>query len=159
MIPHFPQLILWFFCFYSDDDELSFKISGKRENKDSDDTEMPKEKKNKSINFVDMLPRITVHTVDSLEMCTHEVAMPPEMKYIPLVQSNGKPAKEYKFILDPFQKEAILCIANNQSVLVSAHTSAGKTVVAEWEHFFLNLKPFFIIRLLHFKDEYMQSQM
>ena len=92
---------------------------------------MPKEKKNKSINFVDMLPRITVHTVDSLEMCTHEVAMPPEMKYIPLVQSNGKPAKEYKFILDPFQKEAILCIANNQSVLVSAHTSAGKTVVAE----------------------------
>lgn len=43
-----------------------------------------------------------------------------------------EPAKEYPFILDPFQKEAILCIENDQSVLVSAHTSAGKTVVAEY---------------------------
>lgn len=34
--------------------------------------------------------------------------------------------------MDPFQKEAILCLENNQSVLVSAHTSAGKTVVAEY---------------------------
>lgn len=34
--------------------------------------------------------------------------------------------------MDSFQKEAILCIENNQSVLVSAHTSAGKTVVAEY---------------------------
>ncbi len=40
--------------------------------------------------------------------------------------------QEYPFILDPFQREAILCIDNNQSVLVSAHTSAGKTVCAEW---------------------------
>lgn len=43
----------------------------------------------------------------------------------------GPAAKEYKFILDPFQQEALLCLDNNQSVLVSAHTSAGKTVVAE----------------------------
>jgi ATP-dependent RNA helicase DOB1 len=43
----------------------------------------------------------------------------------------NKPAKEYKFTLDPFQRQAILCIEHNQSVLVSAHTSAGKTVVAE----------------------------
>ncbi|KAH9510613.1 Exosome RNA helicase MTR4 [Dermatophagoides farinae] len=35
------------------------------------------------------------------------------------------PAKSYKFPLDSFQKEAILCIENNQSVLVSAHTSAA----------------------------------
>ncbi len=44
----------------------------------------------------------------------------------------GPPAKEYKFNLDPFQREAITCLQNNQSVLVSAHTSAGKTVVAEY---------------------------
>jgi ATP-dependent RNA helicase DOB1 len=44
----------------------------------------------------------------------------------------GPPAKEYKFNLDPFQREAISCLQNNQSVLVSAHTSAGKTVVAEY---------------------------
>lgn len=52
--------------------------------------------------------------------------------YQPLVAATMAPAKEYKFVLDPFQKEAILCIENNQSVLVSAHTSAGKTVVAEY---------------------------
>lgn len=45
---------------------------------------------------------------------------------------SGPPAKEYSFVLDPFQKEAIQCIENDQSVLVSAHTSAGKTVVAEY---------------------------
>ena len=30
------------------------------------------------------------------------------------------------------QSEAIMCISNDQSVLVSAHTSAGKTVTAEY---------------------------
>ena len=34
--------------------------------------------------------------------------------------------------MDPFQKESLRCIENYQSVLVSAHTSAGKTVVAEY---------------------------
>ncbi|XP_071628148.1 exosome RNA helicase MTR4 isoform X2 [Temnothorax longispinosus] len=62
----------------------------------------------------------------------HEIAIPPNQEYVPLEHQQDKPAKEYKFILDPFQKEAILCIDNNQSVLVSAHTSAGKTVVAEY---------------------------
>jgi ATP-dependent RNA helicase DOB1 len=33
---------------------------------------------------------------------------------------------------DSFQSQSILCIENDQSVLVSAHTSAGKTVVAEY---------------------------
>ena len=43
-----------------------------------------------------------------------------------------EPAKTYKFTLDPFQSRAVLCIENDQSVLVAAHTSAGKTVVAEY---------------------------
>lgn len=30
----------------------------------------------------------------------------------------GTPAKEYEFNLDAFQKQAILCLENNQSVLV-----------------------------------------
>lgn len=34
--------------------------------------------------------------------------------------------------MDSFQRKAVQCIENNQSVLVSAHTSAGKTVVAEY---------------------------
>lgn len=75
--------------------------------------------------------RILVHTLDTYEGCVHEVAVPPNFEYCPLVAPQGPPAKQYKFILDPFQKEAILCIDNNQSVLVSAHTSAGKTVCAE----------------------------
>jgi ATP-dependent RNA helicase DOB1 len=49
---------------------------------------------------------------------------------VPLALPDTEPAKTYPFQLDPFQKEAILCIDNYQSVLVSAHTSAGKTVVA-----------------------------
>ncbi|XP_004520977.1 superkiller viralicidic activity 2-like 2 isoform X2 [Ceratitis capitata] len=76
--------------------------------------------------------RIAVHVIESPESCTHEVAVYPGQEYIPLQPLAGPPAKEYPFVLDPFQKEAILCIDNQQSVLVSAHTSAGKTVVAEY---------------------------
>ncbi|XP_067622006.1 exosome RNA helicase MTR4 [Eurosta solidaginis] len=76
--------------------------------------------------------RIAVHVIESPESCTHEVAVYPGHEYIPLQNQAGPPAKEYPFVLDPFQKEAILCIDNQQSVLVSAHTSAGKTVVAEY---------------------------
>ena len=42
------------------------------------------------------------------------------------------PAKVYPFELDPFQKQSIAYIERNESVLVAAHTSAGKTVVAEY---------------------------
>ncbi|XP_012278049.1 superkiller viralicidic activity 2-like 2 [Orussus abietinus] len=84
------------------------------------------------INLEGLSSRITVHTIETMESCTHEVALPPDHEYIPLETISAKPAREYKFVLDPFQKEAILCIENNQSVLVSAHTSAGKTVVAEY---------------------------
>ncbi len=41
------------------------------------------------------------------------------------------PAITFPFPLDPFQEEAISHIDNSNSVLVSAHTSAGKTVVAK----------------------------
>jgi len=42
------------------------------------------------------------------------------------------PAKVYPFKLDPFQQTAVDCIERNESVLVAAHTSAGKTAVAEY---------------------------
>lgn len=68
--------------------------------------------------------------------CTHEVVTPAETEYTglrdPRQQENYEPAKEYDFKLDSFQERSILCIENEQSVLVSAHTSAGKTVVAEY---------------------------
>lgn len=81
--------------------------------------------------------RVEIHELETQgSSCVHEVIIPVDLEYVPLrdhsENPNYKPAKEYKFILDSFQKEAILCIENNQSVLVSAHTSAGKTVVAEY---------------------------
>ncbi|EDW40002.1 GL15456 [Drosophila persimilis] len=76
--------------------------------------------------------RIVTHLLEAPESCTHEVAAYPDQEYIPLQPFAGIPAKEYPFVLDPFQRQAILCIDNSQSVLVSAHTSAGKTVVAEY---------------------------
>ena len=44
----------------------------------------------------------------------------------------ASPAKVYPFKLDPFQQEAINYIDRDESVLVAAHTSAGKTAVAEY---------------------------
>ncbi|XP_023241330.1 helicase SKI2W-like [Centruroides sculpturatus] len=41
-------------------------------------------------------------------------------------------AFKYDFELDTFQKQAILHLENNDNVFVAAHTSAGKTVVAEY---------------------------
>lgn len=47
--------------------------------------------------------------------------------------SNNKSILSYRgFKLDPFQIEAIQAIENNQSVLVSAPTGAGKTLIAEY---------------------------
>jgi ATP-dependent RNA helicase DOB1 len=42
------------------------------------------------------------------------------------------PAKQYPFQLDQFQQEAVDYIERGESVLVAAHTSAGKTAVAEY---------------------------
>ena len=39
---------------------------------------------------------------------------------------------QWPFELDVFQKQAILHLENHESVFVAAHTSAGKTVVAEY---------------------------
>ncbi|XP_072920538.1 exosome RNA helicase MTR4 [Hemitrygon akajei] len=84
------------------------------------------------INLADLMPKVKVEQVETVEGCTHEVAIPMYDEYQQLKPRVGKAAKEYPFILDAFQREAIACIDNNQSVLVSAHTSAGKTVCAEY---------------------------
>ncbi|KAI8064529.1 rRNA-processing arch domain-containing protein [Gongronella butleri] len=64
----------------------------------------------------------------------HQVAIPPNYKYVPISQHvpPADPARTYPFTLDPFQRVAVSSIERNESVLVSAHTSAGKTVVAEY---------------------------
>lgn len=68
--------------------------------------------------------------------CVHDVSYPEG--YVPEAepprssssQDRPAPAKEFPFTLDPFQSEAIKCLDSGESVMVSAHTSAGKTVVA-----------------------------
>ncbi|KAG5900338.1 hypothetical protein JTB14_026346 [Gonioctena quinquepunctata] len=112
------------------------EVPSKRKN-DEDGECVPKRSKAddvdvNDINFEELKNRIVVHTIDTLDSCTHEVACPPGQAYVPLKPSKGEPVKKYAFTLDPFQKESILCVDNNQSVLVSAHTSAGKTVIAEY---------------------------
>eukprot|EP01018_Ginkgo_biloba_P029918 Gb_40115 [translate_table: standard] len=73
--------------------------------------------------------------------CVHEVAIPSN--YVSNNEEsihgtisnpayNGPMAKTYPFILDPFQRISVACLERNESVLVSAHTSAGKTAVAEY---------------------------
>uniref|UniRef100_A0A1B6CVG1 Helicase ATP-binding domain-containing protein n=1 Tax=Clastoptera arizonana TaxID=38151 RepID=A0A1B6CVG1_9HEMI len=42
------------------------------------------------------------------------------------------PAFTWQFELDNFQKQAILKLEEHQNVIVAAHTSAGKTVIAEY---------------------------
>lgn len=64
----------------------------------------------------------------------HQVAIPPNYPYIPIAQHvpPAEPARVWPFTLDPFQQTAVYSIQREESVLVSAHTSAGKTVVAEY---------------------------
>lgn len=64
----------------------------------------------------------------------HQVALPPDYDYVPISEHKtpAEPARTWAFQLDPFQQVAIASIERNESVLVSAHTSAGKTVVAEY---------------------------
>ena len=68
--------------------------------------------------------------------CVHEVAIPREWigdeKALRAATAAGARAKTYAFELDAFQSTAIAALERNESVLVAAHTSAGKTVVAEY---------------------------
>uniref|UniRef100_A0A8C5L4F4 RNA helicase n=1 Tax=Jaculus jaculus TaxID=51337 RepID=A0A8C5L4F4_JACJA len=114
--------------------------SGKKRDADFEGTDEPlfgkklkiEDSVAEELSLADLMPRVKVQSVETVEGCTHEVALPADENYVPLRPRVGKAAKEYPFILDAFQREAIQCVDNNQSVLVSAHTSAGKTVCAEY---------------------------
>lgn len=80
---------------------------------------------------------LSVSPKDLKTICQHDVAVPKTTKQPYNLQSlelppDFKPAKEYPFTLDAFQSESVKCLEKNESVLVAAHTSAGKTVVAEY---------------------------
>ncbi|EDO06517.1 rRNA-processing arch domain family protein [Babesia bovis T2Bo] len=62
--------------------------------------------------------------------CSHHRLRPVTYETPPY--EPGEPARSYPFTLDDFQKRSIECLEKGESVLVCAHTSAGKTVVAEY---------------------------
>ena len=62
---------------------------------------------------------------------THTIARPPGISDGDEMHMSAAKAREYPFALDRFQQIAISCIERYESVLVCAHTSAGKTVCAE----------------------------
>eukprot|EP00741_Cyanophora_paradoxa_P014004 tig00020723_g13518.t1 len=82
--------------------------------------------------------------VNPSSRCIHEVSKPPEVDVFAKdrrtadkeppreTQRFTEPAKTYPFPVDAFQIESIKCLERGESVLVSAHTSAGKTVVAQY---------------------------
>ncbi|CAG9333711.1 unnamed protein product [Blepharisma stoltei] len=91
--------------------------------------QLPKKRMREEEELEEFKEEYYVKTED-IDGCTHECAYP--IDYVENEISQTEPAKTYKFELDPFQKCAIKCIENNESVLVAAHTSAGKTAVAEY---------------------------
>lgn len=63
--------------------------------------------------------------------CIHDQIWPKGFTKAKL-DTKKERAKEYKFTLDTFQEEAIKCLEKQESVMVAAHTSAGKTAIAEY---------------------------
>ena len=78
----------------------------------------------KSIRSYSAVPSTTLPNANAKESKSTDTETDPS--------SSSAPAKTYPFTLDPFQSTAISYIDKNESVLVAAHTSAGKTVVAEY---------------------------
>jgi ATP-dependent RNA helicase DOB1 len=66
----------------------------------------------------------------SAQNCLHECVRPED--WVSQEYPPQAPAKEFPYKLDPFQQEAVNCLEKRESVLVAAHTSAGKTTVAEY---------------------------
>ena len=73
----------------------------------------------------------TSHDKSVRSYTAHPKNLPPG-HVLPKVEPPSVRAKEYPFVLDPFQEQATGYIDKDESVLVAAHTSAGKTAVAEY---------------------------
>eukprot|EP00834_Sanchytrium_tribonematis_P001187 NODE_27_length_39007_cov_1.590650.p2 type:complete len:1008 gc:universal NODE_27_length_39007_cov_1.590650:28023-31046(+) len=88
-----------------------------------------KKKKNSKIRVIE-----DEFTHQSSHSVRHEVCIPESVDNYESL-SNYEIKERYRtwdFELDPFQEIAIRSIDRNESVLVAAHTSAGKTVTAEY---------------------------
>ena len=69
----------------------------------------------------------------------HLLTISGEMNFLNFLKSKKKlfiqrsvPPKAFSFELDYFQKISIKCIVKKENILIAAHTSSGKTVIAEY---------------------------
>lgn len=82
--------------------------------------------------FIREDPRTEIRDEFFVDGTRHEAVIPFGGKYEPIGREPRCDAKQYKFNLDIFQKLSLCAIERDESVMVSAHTSCGKTVVAEY---------------------------
>lgn len=82
--------------------------------------------------FIKEMPRTEVRNEFFVNGTRHEAVIPYGFSYLDIDREPRCDAKKYKFELDTFQKVSLSSIERDESVLVSAHTSCGKTVVAEY---------------------------
>lgn len=92
-----------------------------------DDTALVKQKR-----FQREEPRTEVKDECAIDGMRHEAIIPYGSAYTNLPQTAKCDVKSFPFTLDTFQQFSISAIERDESVLVSAHTSCGKTVVAEY---------------------------
>lgn len=84
------------------------------------------------------LKRDWAHVIDVNTPLSNFHELVPEMAHkviiftFCLVSTNIFNNQKYPFELDTFQKQAVYHLEMGDSVFVAAHTSAGKTVVAEY---------------------------
>lgn len=82
--------------------------------------------------FIKEQPRTEMRDEFFINGTRHEAVVPFGGEYNNISHEPECKAKQYKFELDTFQKISISSIERDESILVSAHTSCGKTVVAEY---------------------------
>lgn len=95
----------------------------------SDDGALFKGKENVSTNPLDLAKRHSMMTEDTSRKSwadTRLLHIDDFESYIP------NPAMTFPFTLDGFQQQAVARLERSESVFVAAHTSAGKTVCAEY---------------------------
>eukprot|EP00960_Hanusia_phi_P004771 138374-Hanusia_phi.AAC.1 len=114
-----------------DEEEEDEKPSETKKSKRNDDVKLCPVTGEGSVKIFDITPE---GQESGRKACRHHIAIPPCMTLEEAQKpvAPKPPAKEYKFQLDPFQAAAVKSLEKGQSVLVSAHTSAGKTAVAEY---------------------------
>ncbi|KAI5173121.1 ATP-dependent RNA helicase DOB1 [Nematocida sp. LUAm3] len=89
---------------------------------------------NEQETFLDTAEEIDtfVETTEGNNSVRHFCIAPKDYPYASIAQANAQIRCSYPFKLDRFQELALQCLERDESVLVSAHTSAGKTLIAEY---------------------------